>query len=130
MITTDRLTSALQMGPPALVFSSSCESAAGGAPQPIRYENQTFDLPSAFLQAGVEAYVGTLWEVESSAARRFVEVFYRAFLSGENNLGECMRLAKWAGKKDEQYKDSINWLSFILYGDPHLKPGELFPAMA
>jgi len=129
MITTDRLTSALQMGPPAFVFSSSCESAAGAEPQPIRYENQTFDLPSAFLQAGVEAYIGTLWEVESSAARRFVEQFYKAFLSREYNLGECMRLAKWAGKQDEQHADRINWLSFILYGDPHLTPGDLFPAM-
>jgi hypothetical protein len=128
-ITTDRLTSALQMGPPAFVFSSSCESAAGAEPQPIRYENQTFDLPSAFLQAGVEAYIGTLWEVEAVAARRFVEQFYKAFLSGEYNLGECMRRAKWAGKWDEQHEDRINWLSFILYGDPHLMPGELFPVM-
>ena len=78
-ITTDRLTSALQMGPPAFVFSSSCESAAGGSPEPVRYENQTFDLPSAFLQAGVEAYIGTLWEVEATAARRFVVDFYEAF---------------------------------------------------
>jgi hypothetical protein len=128
-ITTDRLTSALQMGPPALVFSSSCESAAGGAPGSVRYENQTFDLPSAFLQAGVEAYIGTLWEVEASPARRFVEDFYDVFLSGEQNLGECLRRARWARKQDEQYADRINWLSFILYGDPHLTPGELFPAM-
>jgi hypothetical protein len=31
--------------------------------------------------------------------------------------------------KDEQYTDRINWLSFILYGDPHLTPGDLFPAL-
>jgi len=128
-ITTDRLTSALQMAPPAFVFSSSCQSAAGGEPQPIQYENQTFDLPSAFLQAGVEAYIGTLWEVEAVAARRFVEEFYEAFLSGEHNLGECLRLAKWACKQDEQREDRINWLSFILYGDLHLRAGDLFPAL-
>ena len=129
MITTDRLTSALQMGPPTFVFSSSCESGAGGPSEAIRYENQTFDLPSAFLQAGVEVYVGTLWEVEAAAARRFVMDFYEAFLNGEWNLGECLRRAKWARKQDEQYADRINWLSFILYGDPHLASGELFPAL-
>ena len=26
-------------------------------------------------------------------------------------------------------QDRINWLSFILYGDPHLTPGELFPVI-
>ena len=128
-ITTDRLTSALQMGPPAFVFSSSCESAAGGSPAPVRYENQTFDLPSAFLQAGVEAYIGTLWEVEATAARRFVVDFYEAFLDGAGNLGECLRRAKQARKEDGQSADRINWLSFILYGDPHLTPGDLFPAL-
>lgn len=128
-IFTHELTSALQMGPPALVFSSSCESAVGGEAQPIKYEDQTFDLPSAFLQAGVEAYIGTLWAVEEEAARRFASRFYDTFLSGEANLGECLRRAKWAGKQDEQHSGRINWLSFVLYGDPHLTPGDLFPAL-
>jgi len=125
-ITTDMLTNALQMAPPALVFSSSCQSAVGGEPQPIKYEDQTFDLPSAFLQAGVEAYVGTLWEVESLGARLFAEQFYDAFLSGEHNLGECLRRAKWDSK---QRGDRINWPAFILHGDPHTEPGDLLPAL-
>lgn len=128
-IFTYELTSALQMGPPLLVFSSSCESAVAGEVQPIKYEDQTFDLPSAFLQAGVEAYIGTLWSVEEEAARRFVSRFYEAFLRGDANLGECLRRAKWAGKQDEQHGDHINWLSFVLYGDPHRMPAGLFPVM-
>lgn len=126
-ITTDMLTSALQNAPPVLVFSSSCESAAGAGIQQVKYEDQTFDLPSAFLQAGVEAYIGTLWEVESTAARRFVETFYQYFLTGENNLGECLRRAKVASKGNN--RDRKDWLAFILYGDPHAHPGELFPIL-
>jgi hypothetical protein len=125
-INTFDLTSRLRDGPPALVFSSSCESAEAGEPRPIRYEDQTFDLPGAFLLAGVEAYIGTLWEVESLAARRFAEEFYSVFLSGRHSLGECLRLAKWARK---QQGDRINWPAFILYGDPRIEPGDLFPAM-
>jgi len=39
-------------GPAALVFSSSCESASAAEKQTLRYEDQAFDLPSAFVQAG------------------------------------------------------------------------------
>jgi CHAT domain-containing protein len=125
-ITTDLLTSALQNAPPVLVFSSSCESAAAAEMAPATYENQTFDLPSAFLQAGVEAYVGTLWNVEATAARNFVEVFYNEFLSGQHSLGECLGRAKSNIKGANTRTD---WLAFILYGDPHVQPGELFPAL-
>jgi CHAT domain-containing protein len=125
-IPTNVLTNSLQMAPPAFVFSSSCESGQGGGGQSVKYEDQTFDLPSAFLQAGVEAYVGTLWQVDAAEARQFVKAFYHAFLSGEHNLGECLRQAKWARKHGG---DRINWQAFILYGDPHTKPGELFPAL-
>jgi hypothetical protein len=125
-ITTDLLTSALQNAPPALVFSSSCESGVGAEAQPVEYENQTFDLPSAFLQAGVEAYIGTLWEVNALAARWFVEAFYDAFLSGRG-LGKCLQQAKVAIRGNTYRTDR---LAFILYGDPHASPADLFPALS
>jgi O-acetyl-ADP-ribose deacetylase (regulator of RNase III) len=135
LLTTDMLTSAVQMAPPAFVFSSSCESAVAAKQKPIAYESQSFDLPGAFLQAGVEAYIGTLWQVDSTAARLLSEKFYEAFLSNagggdrEPSLGECLRQAKWALKQQEERNNQINWLSFILYGDPHLRPSDLFPLM-
>jgi hypothetical protein len=127
-LTTDMLTNAMQMAPPAFVFSSSCESAVGGETGPVRFEDQSFDLPSAFLQAGVIAYVGSLWEVESSSAASFVAKFYNEFLYSGENLGECLRRAKWERKQAEEGHDNLTWLSFILYGDPRLKPGDIFPA--
>ncbi len=117
------------MAPPALVFSSSCESAKASASKTIRFENQTFDLPGAFLEAGVEAYIGTLWEVVDEAASQFVEEFYSAFLSAEYGLGECLRRAKWASKRGGRWRDRIHWLAYVLYGDPHTKPGDLYPVM-
>jgi hypothetical protein len=123
-INTFDLTSSLREAPPALVFSSSCESAESGQPRAIKYEDQTFDLPGAFLQAGVQAYVGTLWEVEDTAARRFAEAFYDAFLIQGQGLGESMRRAKMARKA--QY-DLINWPAFTLFGNPGATMADLFP---
>jgi O-acetyl-ADP-ribose deacetylase (regulator of RNase III) len=122
-INTFDLTSSLRQAPPALVFSSSCESAESGQPRAIKYEDQTFDLPNAFLQAGVQAYIGSLWEVEATAAGRFVEAFYGAFLTQGQELGESMRRAKMAGKAQ---RDRINWLAFTLFGDPGATLADLF----
>jgi hypothetical protein len=125
-LTTDMLTNAIQMAPPAMIFSSSCSSAAAaGVNKPV-YEDQTFDLPGAFLQAGVETYLGSLWNVDSRAAGQFVEKFYAAFLNGRYNLGECLRRAKWALKPEQRDKQN-DWLAFMLYGDPHVYPHDLFP---
>jgi CHAT domain-containing protein len=125
-ITTDLLTSALQGAPPVLVFSSSCESAAAGELRTATYENQTYDLPSAFLRAGVEAYVGTLWKIDSASARSFVERFYGSLLKGTYTLGQCLREAKRAVSLQRYWMDR---LAFILYGDPDAMPGQLFRAM-
>jgi O-acetyl-ADP-ribose deacetylase (regulator of RNase III) len=125
-LTNELLTNAIQMAPPAMIFSSSCSSARSeGIHSPV-YEDQTFDLPGAFLQAGVETYIGSLWNVESKAAREYVEFFYSAFLDGRHNLGECVRRAKWA-LKQVQREQQNDWLAFILFGDPHIFPHDLFP---
>ena len=121
--TTHRLTAALTEAPPAIVFSSSCESAAGGEMKPPRYENQTFDLPGAFLAAGVQAYVGTLWSVGSNGAMLFAEAFYDALLNAEQTIAECLALAKEA----RMAEDGINASSFVLYGDPHSRLSDWFP---
>jgi O-acetyl-ADP-ribose deacetylase (regulator of RNase III) len=125
-LTTEQLTNALQMGPPALVFSASCESATAGRAGPVRFEDQTFDLPGAFLQAGVQAYIGSLWPLDEEPARRFTRAFYRELLGGAEVLGECIRRAKMALKSTG---DHANWPAIVLYGDPRTGAGDLFPAL-
>ena len=127
-VTADQLTSAAQAAPPAMLFSSSCFSAAGGVGKPVEYENQAFDLPGAFLGAGVEAYVGTLWEVDAEASRRLVERFYSAFLTGDFSIGECLRRARQSLKTEQERLGQTDWLAFVLYGDPNLTPLEIFPS--
>ncbi len=126
---TDQLTNAIEMAPPAFVFGSACESAEGGAAGAARYEGQSFDLPGAFLQAGVEVYIGALWPVDATRARLFARSFYERLVTGKCELGECLRFAKWARKQEEEREGLIDWLAFVLYGDPQIEPGELFPIM-
>jgi CHAT domain-containing protein len=108
---------------------------ASAGPDERRYENQTFDLGSAFLKAGVQAYVGTLWSVEAEPASSFSLAFYSALLRGEL-LGKCMRLAKNACMATEKsiHNDRpptqlINWLAFVLVGNPRIRPHALLPAL-
>ena len=129
-IRTDQLTNAIQMAPPPLVFASACESAEGGEIGAREFEGQSFDLPGAFLQAGVEVYVGALWRVDATNSRLFAREFYEDLVTRKYGLGECLRRAKWARKQAEEAKDQIDWLAFVLYGDPRLTPGDLFPVMA
>lgn len=129
-ITTDQLTNAVQSAPPVLVYSSSCWSSTGGKTGSIRYENQAFDLPGAFLTAGVEAYIGTLWPVESVAARRITERFYTALLSNNHPIGECLRKARQSLKFEQERAGALDWLAFILYGDPHRQPADLYPGFS
>jgi O-acetyl-ADP-ribose deacetylase (regulator of RNase III) len=126
---TDQLSNAIEMAPPAFVFGSACESAEGGAAGAVRYEGQSFDLPGAFLQAGVEVYIGALWPVDATRSRLFARAFYERLVTGRHALGECLRLAKWARKQEEEREGLIDWLAFVLYGDPQTGPGDLFPNM-
>jgi O-acetyl-ADP-ribose deacetylase (regulator of RNase III) len=128
-VATDQLTNAAQAAPPVMVFSSSCVSGAGGETAPVEYEDQAFDLPGAFLNAGVEAYLGTLWEVDAQASFSLVETFYTQFISGDDTLGECLRRARQALKERSRQTRATDWLAFILYGDPRLYPADLFPAL-
>ncbi len=131
LLTTSDLTNFLQMAPPALVFSSSCESgkAEGGEEHPIEYENQAFDLPGAVLQAGVPTYIGTLWNVADSSACAFSTRFYEALLEGTETLGECIRVAKNAVKEFEGERGVPTWPAFVLYGDPEITPDQVYPLL-
>jgi hypothetical protein len=59
---------------------SACETALGRVDE----SDNLRGLTGALLQAGVRAIVGTLWEVEVEAARRFFTVFYRTLVRGDS----------------------------------------------
>jgi tetratricopeptide (TPR) repeat protein len=112
-----------------LVFISGCESARGRV---IRGEGIQ-GLSTAFLAAGTQAVVATLWPVEDLAAAQFVSFFYDS-AAGGRTAGEALREAKLRMARSGPYADPSHWAGFVLIGEPgtrvELRSRRLRPAVA
>lgn len=96
---------------PCFVFSNACQSARTG-----EWEQGDFSLVSAFLRTGVMHYIGTFWKIMDEPGNRFALEFYKNLVSGRT-IGESVRLSRQL-LRDENGPDSIDWASYVLYGDP------------
>jgi len=92
-----------------LVTLSACETALG------RFDiaDNLRGIPAALLIAGVRTIVGTLWRVESSASKRFFEVFYTVLKSTGNKLEAFSQAQKQTRKEFPEYRD---WGAFQMIG--------------
>src|ERR1700722_7432424 len=99
-----------------VVFLNSCWSAraTGISQQP----SSGLGMTDAFLEAGAQAVIGSLFPAPDVGARTFAEAFYRCVLDGKT-LGEAMRLARKTvmGASD----CGPAWACFVLFGDPCLR---------
>ncbi|GAA4976096.1 CHAT domain-containing protein [Actinoplanes utahensis] len=93
-----------------LVFVNACRSAGA-----VPHYTRMMGWAEQFLGAGAGAFVGTLWDVRSSAAQTFAETFYDAFAGGAT-LGDATLYARTATAAAE---GDPTWLSYTVYGDPH-----------
>lgn len=93
-----------------LVTLSACETEAGAAAR----GDSPMSLARAFLEAGADSVVGSLWAVRDEAAADFMQRFYRA-LSNGTPRGEALRAAKIEMmQKGAPVED---WAAFVLSGD-------------
>jgi hypothetical protein len=92
-----------------LIFMNACRTDGTGATY------TEFDgWAASFLNAGANAFVGSLWEVRDTSARAFAAEFYDALL-GRATLGEAIKRARDTIK--DQPGDPT-WLAYTLYGNP------------
>ncbi|MCP4349410.1 MAG: CHAT domain-containing protein [Desulfobacterales bacterium] len=96
---------------PCFVFSNACQSARTG-----EWKENDFSLVNAFLRAGVMHYIGTFWKIMDEPGSRFALEFYKNMLAGRT-VGESVRLSRQV-LTDEHGQDSVDWASYVLYGDP------------
>jgi hypothetical protein len=70
----------------------------------------------AFLRGGAGAFIGTLWSVGDSPARTFTETLYSELLNGSHLADAVIKARERA-----QLAGDATWLSYAVYGHPHMK---------
>ncbi len=94
-----------------LVTLSACDTGVG----PVG-EDGVDNIVNAFIEAGAETVVSTLWELEDHSAEHLMAAFYARLGKGEAK-GEALRDAQ-----RQLIKEGLQpyyWASFQLVGDPN-----------
>lgn len=99
----------MNLGSTQLVVLAACDSGTGD----FERGEGVFGLRRAFLQAGAEAVVGSLWEVNSPATRDLMVAFYRSLMQGEDK-GQALYAAERFVRRS--HPEPYYWASFVLTG--------------
>lgn len=109
-IVTAEEISHLDLGGTKLVVLSACETALGKT-----YSGEgIYGLQRAFLQAGAESVVISLWEVSDEATRLLMTEFYKNLLVKDMPKYSAFNAAKLSVK--EKYPHPHYWAPFIMVG--------------
>jgi len=92
-----------------LVTLSACKTAAG----PV-YGSGAATIVNAFIEAGAQSVVSTLWDVDDRSGRKLMDSFYRHLADGEG-LAEALRGAKLEFVSADQ--PPYYWANFQMVGD-------------
>jgi len=80
--------------------------------------SDTEGLASSFILGGCLSVIGSSWPLPDISAGILASEFYKRVLGGET-VGSSLHNARLHLKGERP--DDINWMAFILYGDPTLK---------
>ena len=112
---------------PGVVFANACQSAETGVREdPFGGGEQTVDLVTGLLRAGVRGFVGSMWRVDDEAAMTFADSFYGTLSSiGQHDprhrkpIGAAVADARRA-VIDRHGEGEPAWAGYALYGSPWL----------
>lgn len=108
--------SAMDLSGTELVVLSACETGLGD----IHTGQGVQGLRRAFLQAGAQAIITSLYQVPDEATRPLMVDFYRGLLAGKSKLTALREAQLGALKKRRDTQQAAHpffWGSFILVGD-------------
>ena len=94
-----------------LVTLSACKTGLG---QRIPGEG-VIGLSRAFIDAGSQAVLVSLWEVDDHSTALFMEEFYRLLAQGINKVEALAKAKEYLRQKG--YENPFFWAAFILIGD-------------
>ena len=95
---------------PALVILSSCNSGRG-----IIKGDDTQNMARAFLIAGAQAVLTSIWKVPDQSARYFVQYFYRYMLDGHSS-SEALQKATLSLRCFTLFSQHIHWSGYQITG--------------
>ena len=95
---------------PALVILSSCNSGRG-----IIKGDDTQNIARAFLIAGAQAVLTSIWKVPDQSARYFVQYFYRYMLDGHSS-SEALQKATLSLRCFTLFSQHIHWSGYQITG--------------
>ncbi len=98
-----------------LVFLSGCETGLGASGSTLFVEGEDYaTLAQAFLYAGAQNVIATLWRIEDEGAARFAEAFYRRLAE----LGTTAGLAAAQREliKSAEFARPFYWAPYRLTG--------------
>jgi CHAT domain-containing protein len=108
------------IGGKPFVFLNAC----GSGREKICEEGENYSgsdtegLASSFILGGSLSVIGSSWPLPDISAGILASEFYNHVLSGDS-VGSALHKARIHLKTERP--DDINWMAFILYGDPTLK---------
>ena len=95
-----------------LVVLSACRTALG---RQVESEG-LIGLARAFLHAGADAVLATLWDVDDRATAAFMTRFYDGLITRKLSPAAALRSAQQAQRLDARWTDPRDWAGFVLIG--------------
>ena len=95
-----------------LVFLSTCNSAAGTAV----VQEAVNSLAEAFLTAGVQTVIATLWPIADQQGAIISKLFYNKLVTPGVRPSEALAYAKKTLKQQDESSYWSNYAAFICYG--------------
>jgi CHAT domain-containing protein len=92
-----------------LVVLSACETARGF----VRPGDSVYGLRQAFLLAGAETVVASLWEIDDAATQSLMTRYYKNLARG---LGRLEAMVEAARKEKKQHPHPAYWAAFTVMG--------------
>jgi CHAT domain-containing protein len=102
----------LDLGGTQLVVLSACEPGLGE----VRNGEGVFGLRRAFVVAGAQTLVMSLWQVDDVTTQRMMTGYYKRLAAGEGRT-EALRRAQLALLAETKLRHPFFWASFIASGE-------------
>ncbi len=97
-----------------LVVLSACETGVGD----LARGEGVYSLRRAFVEAGAETQVMSLWQVDDSATQALMSGYYRRMFQEGKGRSAALREQQIAMLADTAHAHPYYWASFIVSGDP------------